>query len=249
MFSLFSRFQRAPRVRVRPRDNAEAWTMALAAMYLEEGNLLRELDDLVGPAYDQSNHDALREEILGAFCLLDMGSGGEDTAESRALLAEAWDIRDRDSAVATLDFLRVEGHRFRFERMRGAAQLSPPIQNRVLREMDDAREILSRQFQFACRRHRALGRAGILAWDLARYVHVVRLSFISGYLRGEEAWEQAMRAYPVARGAFGSWRGYAASFLAGRAFWRGSYAGGLAESCDRLLGHRLSPWKLIPWAL
>jgi len=61
----------------------------------------------------------------------------------------------------------------------------------------------------------------VLAWDLVRVVANARAAHECGYIADDEAWRLIERAYERARGAYGSWREVATSYVIGRALWGG----------------------------
>jgi hypothetical protein len=58
-----------------------------------------------------------------------------------------------------------------------------------------------------------------LAWDVARYVDVIRDAFYVGYITQETALEHLRFAHNMSRGYFRSWEDYADRFVAYKAWW------------------------------
>lgn len=57
------------------------------------------------------------------------------------------------------------------------------------------------------------------AWDLARLVHVTRLSYTAGYLDEAAAWDILARGLAETRRHYCNWRQFSAGFLTGGLFW------------------------------
>lgn len=58
-----------------------------------------------------------------------------------------------------------------------------------------------------------------LAWDVARYVDVIRDAFYVGYIAKETALRHLRSADEMSRGYFRSWEDYADRFIAYKAWW------------------------------
>jgi len=100
-----------------------------------------------------------------------------------------WNIRDRRSAIKTLDWLQDQGNH---EQSRGHHE-------RSLRKRSDG--------------------VGHLAWDYCRLVWVAGVSYIAGYLTEDEAWHRIMPAARALQANYSSWREMGRDYLAGREKW------------------------------
>ena len=89
---------------------------------------------------------------------------------------------------------------------------------------------------------------GILAWDMARYVHVIRLCFIAGYLSDVECWDEINKITPICLSHFKDWDSFTKSYLIGRNFWNGSDPeDDIMTICSQLNERKTSPWKHFSW--
>lgn len=60
-----------------------------------------------------------------------------------------------------------------------------------------------------------------VAWDVGRYVDVLRDAFYAGYINKETTLKHLRIAYDLSIGHFRSWKEYGAAFLAYKRFWDG----------------------------
>jgi hypothetical protein len=87
----------------------------------------------------------------------------------------------------------------------------------------------------------------LLAWDLARLVHVARRCRHAGFLDEREAWDRALGAGRAVRPRFASWGGFGAAFLRGREVWAGGPDPRVEGAVQKLLDDRASLWGTTPW--
>ena len=87
---------------------------------------------------------------------------------------------------------------------------------------------------------------GILAWDLARHTHLVRLCFLGGILDAEQCWSELAKSEVLFKSKFKDWMQFAQSYLIGLSFWTGEEDEIMKSSCERLMGYDLSPWNVFP---
>jgi len=87
----------------------------------------------------------------------------------------------------------------------------------------------------------------VRAWDLARYVHLLRLGYLAGMLPSNECWPRLGRLREPVLQEFDGWADFAQSYLAGLQLWSGTRGGTFEDSCRRLLEHPRSPWTYFGW--
>lgn len=258
-------------LRLLPETSLEKKLMCLGAVFIEENQVLDELFQVVGSDLvdrDESSgplpsdvQDQILDEIGEYFFRLDMNYGPEIRTECIGILEEFWGIRDKATALKTLENIRRVGHRTKFNVLKSAI---PSEGNIDLASMDKFKQIFSFDLEEAQelqmtdedykrlagwmqRTNQYLKESGILAWDCARYIHLVRLSFVAGYLNDNEAWAEILKLAPLAEDRFGDWMEFSQSFLIGRTFWSGSDDPEIKLICQKLLGHPASPWQFISW--
>lgn len=243
--------------RLAPELNKEKILLAMGAVYLEEGQILEALfevleGDLQDIEVSEEAREFVIENINEAFLRLDMNYDPEFRADCLDLLGEMWDVKDRNSAIGTLENLLRQGHRGKFEGLKKNTHSLHKFKEIFKFDFDESEEITLSDEEFkqlAAWIERADGfvpQTGILAWDIARYVHLVRMCFFAGYLNNDEAWQRLLLAWPLIENKFSSWSEFAQSFLIGRTFWAGQEDPDLKETCERLLGHPASPWRFTP---
>ncbi|MNL22372.1 hypothetical protein D3C87_1437170 [compost metagenome] len=190
-----------------------------------------------------------------------MNYGPQIKADCIEILEDFWRVYDKESALEVLKNIFEQGHRTKFNVMQKSIPSDGALDSVALErmkqifnfDMEDQQELkmsnedYTKLALWVQRTHKYLGEGGILAWDVARAVHLVRLSFIAGYLDDNEAWKEILRWAPVIEGKYNDWMAFSQSFLIGRTFWCGVDDPETKSIAERLLGHPLSPWQFISW--
>lgn len=237
-----------------PKDDQCAQLMLLGAMYVEENNMLMHMRNL----YPTDKLNADRSTILTEFfSSLDMNMEGVDVVETRDLLADSWGIENIESLKNTLGWLLKEGHNKNIMQLINYANSRPEQGSRSLEDFrqcydqplayDDYSEkdfsnilLVARSFQAK------LPAAGIWAWDVARYVHLLRLGYMAAYMKSDECWVYLRRLLEPVSKNFSSWREYVQSYTQGFRWWSDT-SGPIEDACHRLLEDPQSPWLYFGW--
>lgn len=253
--------------RILPETELEKKMMCLGAVFIEENQVLDELFQVIGSDLIEGQELApeIKEQVLDEigeyFFRLDMNYGPDIKSECIEILEEFWKVSSRDTAKKNLEDIRRQGHRTKFNVLSSALPSDGTID---ASSMEKFKQIFCFDFQegqevqmseedyrklalWMQRAHRYLKSSGILAWDAARYVQLVRLCFVAGYLTDDEAWAELLKLAPLVEGRFESWMEFAQSFLIGRTFWSGGEDAQVKSVCERLLGHPASPWQFFAW--
>lgn len=253
--------------RILPETDLEKKLLSLGAVFIEENRVLDELFQVVGSDLLSEKELApeIKEQVLGEigeyFFRLDMNYGPEIKADCIDILNEYWKVFDRQSCLQNLQDIRQQGHRTKFNVLKSALPKSGPLDHAALEKF---KQIFSFDFEedqqlgmgeaeyqklaaWFQRTESYLGESSILAWDAARYIQLIRLSFMAGYLTDSEAWSEILKLAPLIEGKFKSWMEFSKSFLIGRTFWSGSDDTEIKAICERLLGHPASPWQFVQW--
>ncbi|MGZ3770524.1 MAG: DUF1266 domain-containing protein [Bdellovibrio sp.] len=256
--------------RIHPETDLEKKLMCLGAVFIEENHVLDEIFQIFESDLSQ-NQDTeispeLKEQLLNEigeyFFRLDMNYNVSEIKEDCvSILHDFWGVLDKTSALKSLENIRMQGHRTKFNVLQNALPSDGTIDAASLNKFkqifsfdleeqhdlkmtdDDFRKLA----QWIQRTHRYLKGAGILAWDSARYIHLTRLCFNAGYFSDNESWAEILKLAPVIEGRFDSWMEFAQSFLIGRTFWSGGEDPQIKAACERLLGHPASPWRFFSW--
>lgn len=146
-----------------------------------------------------------------------------------------------------------EGHREEYaqlaERLRA---MSSDEKANLLTERSRRGESVYR-LRFILANDDAIGKRGLLGWDLARLISVCRGGYVAGYLTEDEAWQSIMGAARRLQGRFESWEDLGMNYLLGREYWsekqRPTTLQAMRETYRKLLTDPQSPWKLCPWNL
>jgi hypothetical protein len=252
--------------RILPETQLELKMMCMGAVFIEENHLLDDLYEIIGSDLVEGQElaadvkDQVLDEVGEYFFRLDMNWGKEIKADCLSILEDFWGVKDRESALKNLENIRQQGHRVKFNVLRNIVPSDGKMnklelekfkqvftfdfEGQNLQMSDEDYQKLGAWFQ---RTHKFTGENGILAWDTARFVHLVRLSFVAGYIDDNEAWGEILKMAPIAEGKFNSWLEFVHSFLIGRTFWSGSEDPQVKMICERLLGHPASPWNFYSW--
>lgn len=254
--------------RIHPETQLEKKLMCMGAMYIEENQILDSLFDIIGSdlVEGQELEDDVKEQVLKEvsdyFFRLDMNFGPEVGGDCVEILQEMWAVVDKASALKNLEDIRNQGHRTKFNVLKDSVPSDGTIDATSLEKFKqiflfdfaDSQEVQLKDedyrklAQWLQRTQKYVAKSGILAWDVARYVQLVRLSYVAGYFTDNEAWAEILKLGPVAEGKFNSWTEFAQSFLIGRTFWSGTESAEAKAICERLLGHPASPWQFFSWA-
>jgi hypothetical protein len=143
-----------------------------------------------------------------------------ETQESgKRLLSTWWDVNDRLQLMETLTWLQFEGHRSEFDELARRVDSMNELQFTTATAALPKDGPEQRRLKVVRRNYRALGKKGILAWDLVRYIALCRWGYLAGYLTETEAWDRIMPAALRLQQTFSSWTGLQSDFLIGREFW------------------------------
>lgn len=205
-------------------------------------------------------------------------SMGADARTAAKLLAGAWGVHGPADVPKTYAFLFDEGHRGLYEltvpwalRMIGTPRREQKEFGRTLmaelprqaneRGIDPDRAMLAYtnwSMTYSYGMHSDLVDPlpdSILAWDMARVVHLSRLLRDAGFVSPEDAWAAVQRASDTARAGYGSWQEFADAFVVGRAFWAtlndrdhgGDDTGDFIKAVKELHEQPESPWRRFAW--
>lgn len=253
--------------RILPETELEKKLMTMGAIFVEENQVLDEVFQVVGSDLVEGKELSpdTREQVLNEigeyFFRLDMNYGPTIKLDCIGILEEFWGVKDKKSALSALENIRTQGHRTKFNVLKGCVSGDGDIDPHELEKfkkvfsfdleesqnVEMADEDFKKLAHWMQRTHKYLKDSGILAWDAARYVHLARLSFVAGYLEDNETWAELLKLAPITEGHFSSWMEFAQSFLIGRTFWSGSDDPAVKAICERLLGHPASPWQFFDW--
>lgn len=236
--------------RILGETTGEKAVLAMGAMYVEEAGVLEEIYSEVDP--QTSSRAVIDKEVAEGFFRLDMGMGDEFKEQVLEILENMWEITDEKSALKALADLRDQGHRAKFA---GLLKVANDLQKfRQVYEFDfagDTSEPIPEEeyvhlSEWIRKANAYVEGVGILAWDMGRFVHVVRLCYLGGMLSDQQCWSELAKVEPLVKGRFKDWMQFAQSYLIGLSFWAGQEDDIMKASCERLMGYELSPWTLYP---
>ncbi|RQO30618.1 hypothetical protein DBR32_07740 [Taibaiella sp. KBW10] len=199
---------------------------------------LQKIDKLFGDQPDPAEEQKEKEEFTGDFWIYQITQKASKETKQALELSEDYDIHNRQDALKILEWLQTEGHR------------------KDAKELFDASPELLPEFSIT-----TFEENKILAWDMARFINVLKRSLILGYISEEEMTQKLDQIYPMIAGRYASWQSYVADYKLGNLIWQVSL---LEEQADEdmeaafnednkhieenvavLLHHELSPWTVF----
>jgi hypothetical protein len=168
-----------------------------------------------------------------------------------ATLRGTWGVRGRDDLLRVLEALRQRGLHADYDELLAHLQDHPDNRDWLQRKTAEWRHPEFERRLKVVRTHASqLGPAGILAYDISRYVNLARWGYQVGYLSGSETWQIVMAAARLAQSRYDSWDAYGQAFLVGRDFWGGATAASTSafeHAVHDLLSRPDGPWRVQPW--
>ncbi len=192
-------------------------------------------------------------------------------------LKDDWSIIGKKSAISTLNWLKFEGHRSFFHQVfvwrkelitRNFDVIKDFLQECLENEINipyfeayemnfDEQQLKNSSFykeleynlMFSEQYENQMPDCGILAWDMCRFINLVRNCKSTRYITTKEAWEFIRSVKEMCFSNFNSWQEFTLSFKLGRKYWlRGTYSSFNVESfCDELLKDNLKSWNHFHW--
>jgi tetratricopeptide (TPR) repeat protein len=183
-------------------------------------------------------------------------SGQALTEENKLAAAESmeegWRITSRADLLTQLHYLNSEGGHdslwqsyLRIKR----GELRPEKVDHVARDVlrGDFKERMAVVDQYGD----ALGDRGLGAWDLCRYIYLVRRGYLLGLVSEKEAYRLMLPIAIKIQQKYSSWEQMNEEYLIGRKFWSyKEWKEGIDKSnriTKLLLTQKTSPWVTLPW--
>lgn len=199
---------------------------------------------------------------------------------AKSLLKRDWGINSKETALEMLEWLESEGHRKELHNiLKWKDKLKTRETESIKEFLKDAYENdiyvsyffsefdsfeveekelkrssfykeLSYNLNFIEKFEKDIPNCGILAWDMARYVNLLRMCREAGYINVNECWEMLGKIKDECFENFDSWTDFAKSFGIGRKYWlRNSFDGyDTPESeCKNILNDKYSSWNHFKW--
>ncbi len=205
--------------------NNKAWTLALGAVI------------------NRQNHgDSI---YLGGF-----QQNEKSKERAKMILSKWWGVESTEDLLFTLSWLKLQGHRKEYNEIKTALNKMSESQLRQLKEqLSNTPELLSK-LEHVLATKDSLGEAGILAWDMGRFVNVCGWGYLAGYINEKGTWQMLRPLAKDIQRKFNSWEQYSKSYLAGREFWSSDETKNkeIRSIIDSLLNDSDSPWNLHPWS-
>lgn len=224
--------------------------MLLGAMYVEENGILQAIHDNVD---EDIEIDDLKEILVEGYCALNMNMDEVDTDSVKELIEDAWGVTNKFELIETLDSLLSGHHQNIFDDL--IEKNSKNILNlkdyqkqssfaHLFKEMEE--EEFHAMVTNSLASHKLLNSDGLIGWDWARYVHLLRLGHLAGYMNETESFKFLKKLERPVKERFKNWISFSNSFENGRLFWSGNDEA-MAEAIANLKEDSWSPWKILGW--
>jgi hypothetical protein len=142
----------------------------------------------------------------------------------RSTLSDAWGVDNKESLMKSLSELLSEGHHTDYLACRKAIDENGGA-NADIAKIDLAKYKIDAEdkdrLEFVKAHLAEFNKAGIKAWDIARYVNNVAQGYCAGYLNESESLDLLKKLHPIAKENYASWKEYYVDYDLGRRFWGG----------------------------
>jgi hypothetical protein len=179
-------------------------------------------------------------------------------------VSEVWGITDRPSALGTIEWLLLTGHRSNYEQIQAVMATYPQGEwdkqlrqiKKLLRSHND---LTTYKDNLLISLHRLREKelleldepiSSIAAWDYGRLINVCRWCAELGYITEPEAWAFMRQVARQMQQTYPSWRAMSLGYLLGRDMWGGDDedSRSVTETNHTLLLTKpRSPWLRLAW--
>jgi hypothetical protein len=144
--------------------------------------------------------------------------------EAKGTLADYWEIHNTAELEKSLNWLLDEGHQGQYTKYRKVLEENGGA-GADLKVIDLGKYGLAKTdipgIQFIKDHYTEFSKAGIKAWDIARYINNICIAYQAGYFNRGEATAWLRKAPQVVQSQYSDWNTYFNDFLLGREFWGG----------------------------
>jgi hypothetical protein len=145
-------------------------------------------------------------------------------ADARSTLSKYWQVNSKADLETDLNWLLDEGHQAQYALLKKALDENggpkADVEKIDLQKYDLPKEaVLGMAFIKA--NYNDFSKAGIKAWDYARYVNNICIAYQAEYLTRDEATAWLKKVTLAAQQSYTDWQSYYKDFLLGREFWSG----------------------------
>lgn len=182
---------------------------------------------------------------------------------ARRYLKRKWDITDGESWQETADWLLEEGQRLAFQNEIARLVQMDDAQRVVYLTHVDAGEVSSEDEADKMELHARIAwieqegpellHRSFMGWDMLRLIDLSRWALRAGWIEEETTEGYLMAAAQALQQRCHGWEEAQRQYLAGFRFWSDPTYQAQKEAYEkiiqRLLKHRKSPWRRVPWEL
>lgn len=188
---------------------------AKAELTVEQSDTVRWFNAAYAIATESNGGDY---HCLGGFSL------NEEVRKSQLeFLEKWWEVTDRASAEATLNWILTEGHRT------GFASDMAYLEDAGMGQAEDRRSFYLKNFVGTEQKaelyaswyemYEQYGQDAIIGWDYCRALNLTGLYYLAGYYSEQEALNRSLEIAQTAQGLFESWDDLVESYLRGYEYW------------------------------
>lgn len=172
-------------------------------------------------------------------------------ADAKSTLSKYWNVNSKEELEKDLTWLLDEGDQAQYTFLRKILDENGGA-NADLEKIDLKKYDLTKEavlaLGFIKSNYADFSKAGIKAWDYARYVNNICIAYQGGYLNRDEAMLWLKKASVSAQQQYSDWRSYYNDFILGREFWGGGETDTpqFAKEIDEMMEGDYSIYNYMP---
>jgi len=172
-------------------------------------------------------------------------------ADSKSTLSQYWGVNNKAELETDLNWLLEEGHQVQYAYLRKVLDenggANADLEKINLKKYDLSKDAVL-GLAFIKANYNDFSKAGIKAWDYARYVNNICVAYQAGYFNRDEATVWLRKATLAAQQSYSDWRSYYNDFLLGREFWGGGETDTpqFAKDVDEMMEGEYSIYNYMP---
>lgn len=172
----------------------------------------------------------------------------DQSASSKETLKNFWEIKDKETCMQTLDYLKKSGHHDEFKIYKKMVDENGGADADISKIGDSKDEEIKGKLNFIKTNYASISITGIRAWDYARYINNVCLGYSAGYISKEDGEKLIADILIDARSIYSNWDDYYKDFLMGMKYWGGDKENEAAfeKTITEMMEGNYSIYKYLP---
>jgi hypothetical protein len=195
---------------------------------------------------------AQKWSIAAAGNLIRRNGDSFDTLNSNVpmvqrLLVKWWDVHNTEELVEMLTWLAQTGHRESFKSIYQKVKgISIEQLDKIISHLPEDQ---AKTIHFVWENQDKFANGDLLAWDMGRYINLIRFGYAAGYLDEQTSWTQMIAAARQLQYYHKSWQDLSDNYLLGWRFWQkgAEISAADANAAKWLTTSPDSPWAKLAW--